>query len=97
MSDSRGPNGKESAQHQLRTLHLQVRHPGSPLQQLREITEKTSKNKDTLEKLQASGDALVDRQSQLKETLENNSFLITTVNKTLQAYNGYVTNLQQDT
>lgn len=66
-------------------------------QQLREITEKTSKNKDTLEKLQASGDALVDRQSQLKETLENNSFLITTVNKTLQAYNGYVTNLQQDT
>nr|XP_020041963.1 collectin-12 [Castor canadensis] len=66
-------------------------------QQLREITEKTSKNKDTLEKLQANGDALVDRQSQLKETLENNSFLITTVNKTLQAYNGYVTNLQQDT
>nr|XP_010585424.1 collectin-12 [Loxodonta africana] len=66
-------------------------------QQLREITEKTSKNKDTLEKLQASGEALVDRQSQLKETLENNSFLITTVNKTLQAYNGYVTNLQQDT
>ena len=39
----------------------------------------------------------MDRQSQLKETLENNSFLITTVNKTLQAYNGYVTNLQQDT
>lgn len=66
-------------------------------QQLREITEKTSKNRDTLEKLQAGGDALVDRQSQLKETLENNSFLITTVNKTLQAYNGYVTNLQQDT
>ncbi|EPY73428.1 hypothetical protein CB1_007889002 [Camelus ferus] len=66
-------------------------------QQLREITEKTSKNKDTLEKLQASGDALVDQQSQLKETLENNSFLITTVNKTLQAYNGYVTDLQQDT
>uniref|UniRef100_A0A8C0D816 Collectin subfamily member 12 n=1 Tax=Balaenoptera musculus TaxID=9771 RepID=A0A8C0D816_BALMU len=66
-------------------------------QQLRDITEKTSKNKDTLEKLQVSGDALVDQQSQLKETLENNSFLITTVNKTLQAYNGYVTNLQQDT
>ncbi|XP_059102475.1 collectin-12 [Peromyscus eremicus] len=66
-------------------------------QQLQEITEKTSKNKDTLEKLQASGDSLVDRQSQLKETLQNNSFLITTVNKTLQAYNGYVTNLQQDT
>ncbi|XP_058412526.1 collectin-12-like [Diceros bicornis minor] len=66
-------------------------------QQLREITEKTSKNKDTLEKLQASGDVLVDRQSQLKETLENNTLLITTVNKTLQAYNGYVTNLQQDT
>ncbi|XP_049626001.1 collectin-12 [Suncus etruscus] len=66
-------------------------------QQLHEITEKTSKNKDTLEKLQASGDALVDSQSQLKETLENNTFLITTVNKTLQAYNGYVSNLQQDT
>uniref|UniRef100_A0A452J8C7 Collectin sub-family member 12 n=1 Tax=Mus musculus TaxID=10090 RepID=A0A452J8C7_MOUSE len=66
-------------------------------QQLQEITEKTSKNKDTLEKLQANGDSLVDRQSQLKETLQNNSFLITTVNKTLQAYNGYVTNLQQDT
>ncbi|XP_014635405.1 PREDICTED: collectin-12-like [Ceratotherium simum simum] len=66
-------------------------------QQLREITEKTSKNKDTLEKLQVSGDVLVDRQSQLKETLENNTLLVTTVNKTLQACNGYVTNLQQDT
>ncbi|XP_043834565.1 collectin-12 [Dromiciops gliroides] len=66
-------------------------------QQLREITEKTSKNKDALEKLQESGNILDDRQSQMKETLENNSFLITTVNKTLQAYNGYVNNLQQDT
>uniref|UniRef100_A0A6I8PGA0 Collectin-12 n=1 Tax=Ornithorhynchus anatinus TaxID=9258 RepID=A0A6I8PGA0_ORNAN len=66
-------------------------------QQLREVTEKTARNKDTLEKLQESGVALDDRQSQMKETLENNSFLITTVNKTLQAYNGYVNNLQQDT
>ncbi|EMP31147.1 Collectin-12, partial [Chelonia mydas] len=66
-------------------------------QQLQEIAEKTTKNKDTLEKLQDSGNVLDDRQSQMKGVLESNSFMIISVNKTLQAYTGYINNLQQDT
>ncbi|NXG50203.1 COL12 protein, partial [Psilopogon haemacephalus] len=66
-------------------------------QQLHDILEKTSRNKDTLEKLQESGSALDDRQSQMRSTLDTNSFMIVSVNKTLQAYTGYINNLQQDT
>uniref|UniRef100_A0A452IQ96 Collectin-12 n=1 Tax=Gopherus agassizii TaxID=38772 RepID=A0A452IQ96_9SAUR len=66
-------------------------------QQLQEIAEKTTKNKDTLEKLQDSGNVLDDRQSQMKGVLDSNSFMIISVNKTLQAYTGYINNLQQDT
>ncbi|XP_053103384.1 collectin-12 isoform X1 [Hemicordylus capensis] len=66
-------------------------------QQLREISEKTAKNKDTLEKLQESGNVLDDQQSQMKGVLDSNSFMIISVNKTLQAYNGYISDLQQDT
>lgn len=66
-------------------------------QQLHEISEKTAKNKDTLEKLQESGNMLDDRQSQMKGVLDSNSFMIISVNKTLQAYNGYISDLQQDT
>ncbi|XP_030068805.1 collectin-12 [Microcaecilia unicolor] len=66
-------------------------------QQLREINEKTSKNKVTLEKLQESGDLLEARQSHMKDILDSNSYMINGINQTLQAYNGYVTSLQQDT
>ncbi|XP_067403047.1 collectin-12 [Emydura macquarii macquarii] len=66
-------------------------------QQLQEISEKTTKNKDTLEKLQDSGNVLDDRQSQMKGVLDSNSFMIISVNKTLQSYTGYINNLQQDT
>ncbi|XP_061452693.1 collectin-12 isoform X2 [Rhineura floridana] len=66
-------------------------------QQLHEISEKTAKNKDTLEKLQESGNVLDDQQSQIKGVLDSNSFMILSVNKTLQAYNSYINDLQQDT
>ncbi|XP_030299937.1 collectin-12 [Calypte anna] len=66
-------------------------------QQLHDISEKTSRNKDTLEKLQESRNVLDDRQSQMRSTLDSNSFMIISVNKTLQAYTGYINNLQQDT
>ncbi|XP_068021554.1 collectin-12 isoform X1 [Melanerpes formicivorus] len=66
-------------------------------QQLHDIVEKTSRNKVTLEKLQESGNVLDDRQSQMRSTLDSNSFMIISVNKTLQAYTGYINNLQQDT
>ncbi|XP_008106857.2 collectin-12 [Anolis carolinensis] len=66
-------------------------------QQLHEISDKTAKNKDTLEKLQESGSVLDDRQSQMKGVLDSNSFMIASVNKTLQAYSGYVNDLQEDT
>ncbi|XP_060631127.2 collectin-12 [Anolis sagrei] len=66
-------------------------------QQLHEISDKTAKNKDTLEKLQESGNVLDDRQSQMKGVLDSNSFMIASVNKTLQAYSGYVNDLQEDT
>lgn len=65
-------------------------------QQLHEISEKTEKNKDTLEKLQESGDMLDDRQNQMKGMLDSNSFMIISVNKTLQVYNGYISDLQED-
>uniref|UniRef100_A0A8D0DT16 Collectin-12 n=1 Tax=Salvator merianae TaxID=96440 RepID=A0A8D0DT16_SALMN len=65
--------------------------------QLREISEKTAKNKDTLEKLQASGNVLDDRQNQMKGVLDSNYFMIISVNKTLQDYSGYISDLQQDT
>ncbi|NWY64601.1 COL12 protein, partial [Erithacus rubecula] len=66
-------------------------------QQLHDIAEKTTRNKDTLEKLQESGNVLDDRQNQMKSALDSNSFMIISVNKTLQAYTGYINNLQQDT
>ncbi|KAF1494890.1 Collectin-12, partial [Eudyptula minor novaehollandiae] len=66
-------------------------------QQLHDIAEKTTRNKDTLEKLQESGNVLDDRQSQMRSALDSNSFMIISVNKTLQAYTGYINNLQQDT
>ncbi|XP_075441361.1 collectin-12 isoform X2 [Ascaphus truei] len=66
-------------------------------QQLNEITEKSTRNKDTLEKLQEAGDLLDDKQSQMKGALDNNSFMINGVNQTLQVYNTYVSSLQQDT
>ncbi|XP_029446958.1 LOW QUALITY PROTEIN: collectin-12 [Rhinatrema bivittatum] len=66
-------------------------------QQLREINEKTTRNKVTLEKLQESGDLLEARQSHMKGMLDSNSYIISGINQTLQVYNGYVTGLQQDT
>lgn len=66
-------------------------------EKLHEIAEKSAKNKDTLEKLQESGNVLDDRQSQMQGALDNNSFVIVSVNKTLQTYSGYVNSLQQDT
>lgn len=66
-------------------------------QQLREITEKSSRNKDTLEKLQEAGGLLDAKQSQMKSVLDNNSLMINGVNQTLQVYNSYVSSLQQDT
>lgn len=66
-------------------------------QQLHDIAEKTTRNKETLEKLQESGNVLDDRQNQMKSALDSNSFMIISVNKTLQAYTGYINNLQQDT
>ncbi|KAG9479009.1 hypothetical protein GDO78_012597 [Eleutherodactylus coqui] len=66
-------------------------------QQLREITEKSSRNKDTLEKLQESSGLLDAKQSQMKSALDNNSLMINGVNQTLQVYNSYVSSLQQDT
>ncbi|XP_053323038.1 collectin-12 [Spea bombifrons] len=66
-------------------------------QQLREITEKSSRNKETLEKLQEAGELLDAKQSQIKTALDNNSLIINGVNQTLQAYNSYVSSLQQDT
>ncbi|KAM4704665.1 collectin-12 isoform 1-T1 [Rhinophrynus dorsalis] len=66
-------------------------------QQLREITEKTTRNKETLEKLQESGDLLDAKQSQMKSALDSNSLMINGVNQTLQLYNTYVSSLQQDT
>ncbi|XP_048363882.1 collectin-12 [Sphaerodactylus townsendi] len=65
-------------------------------QQLHEISEKTARNKDTLEKLQESGSVLDNRQTQMKGVLDSNSFMILNVNKTLQVYNGYISELQQD-
>ncbi|KAM4688322.1 collectin-12 [Discoglossus pictus] len=66
-------------------------------QQLREITEKTTRNKDTLEKLQEAGDLFEAKQSQMKNALDSNSIMINGVNQTLQVYNTYVSSLQQDT
>uniref|UniRef100_A0A2D4II93 Collectin-12 n=1 Tax=Micrurus lemniscatus lemniscatus TaxID=129467 RepID=A0A2D4II93_MICLE len=66
-------------------------------QQLHEMSEKTIKNKDTLEKLQEHGSMLNDRQSQMNGVLDNNSFMIININKTLQAYNDYIGDLQKDT
>ncbi|XP_018424263.1 PREDICTED: collectin-12 [Nanorana parkeri] len=66
-------------------------------QQLREITEKSSRNKDALEKLNESGDLLDAKQSQMKSALDNNSLMINGINQTLQVYNTYVSSLQQDT
>ncbi|KAE8598501.1 hypothetical protein XENTR_v10016846 [Xenopus tropicalis] len=66
-------------------------------QQLREISEKTTRNKDTLEKLQEAGDLLDAKQSQMKTVLDNNSLMINGLNHTLLAYNTYVSSLQQDT
>ncbi|XP_040287721.1 collectin-12 [Bufo bufo] len=66
-------------------------------QQLREITEKSSRNKDALEKLQEAGGLLDAKQSQMKSALDNNSLMINGVNQTLQVYNSYVSSLQQDT
>ncbi|XP_018079140.1 collectin-12 isoform X1 [Xenopus laevis] len=66
-------------------------------QQLREITEKTTRNKDTLEKLQEAGDLLDAKQNQMKTVLDNNSLMINGLNHTLLAYNTYVSSLQQDT
>ncbi|KAM8966905.1 collectin-12 [Pelodytes ibericus] len=66
-------------------------------QQLREITEKSSRNKETLDKLQEAGEQLDEKQSQMKSALDNHSFMINGVNQTLQVYNSYVSSLQQDT
>ncbi|XP_073406968.1 collectin-12 [Dendrobates tinctorius] len=66
-------------------------------QQLREITEKSSRNKDTLEKLQEADGLLDSKQSQMKTALDTNSLMINGVNQTLQVYNSYVSSLQQDT
>ncbi|XP_077348672.1 collectin-12 [Lithobates pipiens] len=66
-------------------------------QQLREITEKSSRNKDALEKLKESGDLMDAKQSQMKSALDNNSLMINGINQTLQVYNSYVSSLQQDT
>ncbi|KAG8442164.1 hypothetical protein GDO86_011096 [Hymenochirus boettgeri] len=66
-------------------------------QQLREITEKTSRHRESLEKLQEAGDLLDAKQSQMKTVLDNNSLMITGVNQTLLVYNTYVSGLQQDT
>ncbi|XP_053570940.1 collectin-12 isoform X2 [Bombina bombina] len=70
---------------------LAIRH------QLREISEKTSRNKDALEKIQEAGDILEAKQRQIKNALDNNSLMINGVNQTLQVYNTYVSSLQQDT
>ncbi|KAM5156599.1 collectin-12 [Mantella aurantiaca] len=66
-------------------------------QQLREIAEKSSRNKDTLEKLTESGDLLDAKQNQMKSALDNNSLMINGINQTLLVYNSYVSSLQQDT
>lgn len=66
-------------------------------QQLREITEKSSRNKDALEKLKESGDLMDAKQSQMKSALDSNSLMINGINQTLQVYNSYVSSLQQDT
>ncbi|CAH2284903.1 collectin-12 [Pelobates cultripes] len=66
-------------------------------QQLREITEKSNVNKDTLEKLQEAGELLDAKQGQMKNALDANSLMINGVNQTLQVYNTYVSSLQQDT
>ncbi|XP_068093335.1 collectin-12 isoform X2 [Hyperolius riggenbachi] len=66
-------------------------------QQLREITEKSTRNKEALEKLQEA-DALLDaKQNQMKSALDTNSIMINGINQTLQVYNSYVSSLQQDT
>ncbi|KAM9308345.1 collectin-12 [Gastrophryne carolinensis] len=66
-------------------------------QQLREITEKSSRNKDALEKLQEAGGLLDTKQAQMKSALDGNSLMINGINQTLQVYNSYVSSLQQDT
>ncbi|XP_075069490.1 collectin-12 [Mixophyes fleayi] len=66
-------------------------------QQLREITEKSSRNKDALEKLQEADGLLDAKQNQMKNALDTNSLMINGVNQTLQVYNTYVSSLQQDT
>lgn len=66
-------------------------------QQLREITVKSSRNKDALENLKESGDLMDAKQSQMKSALDNNSLMINGINQTLQVYNSYVSSLQQDT
>ncbi|KAJ1191067.1 hypothetical protein NDU88_000384 [Pleurodeles waltl] len=66
-------------------------------QQLREITEKTTRNRDTLEKLQEAENALDTQQVQIKTSVEGNTYMIRDVNQTVQTYTGYVNSLQQDT
>uniref|UniRef100_A0A8C5Q1P8 Collectin-12 n=1 Tax=Leptobrachium leishanense TaxID=445787 RepID=A0A8C5Q1P8_9ANUR len=66
-------------------------------QQLHEIAERGSTNKETLEKMQEAGELLDTKQSQMKNTMDMNSFMIKGVNQTLQMYNTYVSSLQQDT
>lgn len=66
-------------------------------QQLREITEKTTRNRDTIEKLQEAENVLDTQQGQMKTSVEGNTFMITDVNQTLRTYTGYVNGLQQDT
>ncbi|XP_072267445.1 collectin-12 [Pyxicephalus adspersus] len=66
-------------------------------QQLREITEKSSRNKDALEKLKESGDLMDAKQNQMKSALDNNSLMINGINQTFQVYKSYVSSLQQDT
>ncbi|XP_063779638.1 collectin-12 [Pseudophryne corroboree] len=66
-------------------------------QQLREITEKSSRNKDALDKLQEADGLLDAKQNQMKNNMDTNSLTINRVNQTLQVYNSYVSSLQQDT
>uniref|UniRef100_H3B614 Collectin-12 n=1 Tax=Latimeria chalumnae TaxID=7897 RepID=H3B614_LATCH len=66
-------------------------------QQLRDIADKATRNKGELDKLQETGQSLQSSQSSLSGLLDSNSNMIKNVNQTLQAYSGYVTNLQQDT
>lgn len=66
-------------------------------QQLRDIADKATKNKDILDKLQDAGQSMQSSHSSLQGLLDSNSNMIKNVNRTLLTYSGYITSLQEDT